>query len=272
MENLFVILKSFSSVIFAELVVRRERDVPGTTVPLDHGPIYAETNFLSYPVEPWNTYSLILFILIALYWLTVLFGRYARHKLLLAGNLILLLGTFGGMAYHACRCSNLWFLLDVIPILLIASLAAGYFWLKLRKLEKPLFLKAFSLLSFLAAAQVVLQFYLPQQASVCLFYLLLAVALLFPAFLLESKLHLGKAPLLTSVLLFGVAVCFRAVDFAEGVKSIFPMGTHFLWHIFGALAGHSLMVFLFRIGESEKNSGNDSPSTVDSPLSTKSKL
>ena len=239
---------------------------PTHSFPLDSGPLYAETNFLSYPVEPWNTFSLIIFLFIAGYWLVRLFGQYRRHRLLALGNIILLAGTFGGMAYHACRCSNLWFMLDVLPILLIAFLAAVFLWLKLRRLDHSLFLKSFSVLSTMAAIQVCLQFVIRTQILVCLFYVLLATSLLLPALLLEFKvLKLGKMPLFLSVGLFSIAIFFRAVDFAETTKNFLPMGTHFLWHIFGALSGHSLMVYLFRVGriqdeqsldQEPKNSGH----------------
>lgn len=217
-------------------------------LPLDSGPLYAETDLSRFPVEPWNTYSLVIFLIISFFWLWKIRNNWKKEKLILCGIFFLLIGTLGGSLYHACRCSELWFLLDVVPIVLLAQIASASFWLKLLRARRDFFLRALFALLCLGVFDILLQGILPRQILVSLFYVLLAVAILLPAFILTRVFPtLDRSPLLWAISLITIAISFRVLDFQPQVLAVFPMGTHFLWHIFGALAGHNLIRFIFRI-------------------------
>src|SRR5262245_63040171 len=94
----------------------------------DYGPRYIETppdpNSPDAPIiaEPWNTVTAAFFIVIALYWLWRLQGRYREFPFLCSCLPILYAGGIGGTLFHATRVSRFYFLLDVIPITLLGIL------------------------------------------------------------------------------------------------------------------------------------------------------
>jgi len=49
--------------------------------------------------------------------------------------------------------------------------------------------------------------------------------------------------ILLAFLSFGFAISFRVLD---GFMYVIPMGTHWLWHSFGALSVFFLMSFIYR--------------------------
>jgi hypothetical protein len=49
-------------------------------MPLDQGPTYIETIMGRFPVEPWNTASNLLFLVIILYWVWRLKGQIRAHR------------------------------------------------------------------------------------------------------------------------------------------------------------------------------------------------
>ena len=44
---------------------------------------------------------------------------------------------------------------------------------------------------------------------------------------------------------FAVAIGFRSIDLSVSIAFL-PMGTHWLWHSFGAVAVHLLMLYIYR--------------------------
>ena len=43
--------------------------------------------------------------------------------------------------------------------------------------------------------------------------------------------------------IFGIAVYFRSIDLTQ---TLFPMGTHWLWHLFGGIAVHFMITYIFK--------------------------
>src|SRR5262249_25311030 len=70
--------------------------------------------------EPWNTVTASFFIFIALAWLWRLRGRYREYPFVTCCMPILLAGGIGGTLFPATRGSVVYFLLDVVPIQLLA--------------------------------------------------------------------------------------------------------------------------------------------------------
>lgn len=213
------------------------------TLPNDFGPLYVETILNRFPVEPWNTWSNLIFLFIV-----ILFARrtgldYTRHPLIVAGLPILLIGFVGGTVYHATRSHRIWLILDFVPIFILSAAAALRFWHRLTHRWSTAFLILLfvSIVPRLMTAAVDLPF----TYRISVGYSSLAFAILCPAFIESYRnrwidLHL----LVGSLLLFAAAVGWRTVD-RVGV-SLLPMGTHFLWHLFGGLSVWCLMEYIFR--------------------------
>src|SRR5262245_15072525 len=93
---------------------------------LDRGPRYTETPPDPYAAgapliaEPFTAATAALFVVIAAAWLVRLRGRYGRYPFLMCCLPILLVGGVGGTLYHGLRTHRLFFLLDVIPIQVLA--------------------------------------------------------------------------------------------------------------------------------------------------------
>lgn len=135
--------------------------------------------------------------------------------------------------------------MDFVPIFLLAITASLYFWLLLVKNRS------------LAATLVLAPIFIPRAAAtffnlkfsmlISLGYLGLAFTIILPAFIYCAK-HarplLGY--LLAALLFFIVAISFRVLD----KQALLPMGTHFLWHLFGGLSTLAIMTLILKIDQS----------------------
>ena len=208
----------------------------------DLGPRYAETPpdpsaaGSRVPAEPYNAATAAVFIVIALYWLSVVWGRWRRFPFVAGCVPVLLAGGIGGTLYHALRTRKAYFLLDVIPIQLLglaaalvltARLARGLGWAKVGAVATGVIAASGALNAF-----VFRTLDLPGNWRVNLSYATLAVIILLPMFvvLLRTRFRHGNWVLL-GVMCFAVGWYCRLVDGA-GLSSL-PMGTHWLWHLFG---------------------------------------
>lgn len=68
--------------------------------------------------------------------------------------------------------------------------------------------------------------------------------IVLPLMLLLWRLHWQNSGLVFGALLaFGIAIGFRVYD----KYTTLSIGTHFLWHTFGAIATSLMFVFIYRI-------------------------
>lgn len=210
-------------------------------LPSDHGPLYVETDMSRFPVEPWNTFSNLVFLAALLLYARKTGLDYRRFPLLVLSLPILLVGFVGGTAYHASRSSNLWLYMDFIPIMLLAALAAFWFW---RGVVQSRLLAAVLVLAptpVVRGLRTVLG--LPHYLGFSLGYITLALTVLVPACLFcRSRGWRGAGLLLGAALCFALAISFRISD----AQRLLPMGTHFLWHLFGGFSSILLMEYLYR--------------------------
>ena len=211
------------------------------TMPLDHGPIYMETIPGRFPVEPWNTFSNLSFLMVILFfaWRTG-FNR-GRYPIIVASLPILLAGFAGGTLYHATRASDFWFLLDILPIVILVLLASLHFWQQL--------LHKFWLSGILVFAPVVVTRYFlvllqpSVQIGISVEYMALAATILLPAVIHCLRSHWSDISyLILGSLSFIIAIVCRILDSAR----LLPMGTHFLWHMFGALSTFYILYYILR--------------------------
>jgi hypothetical protein len=223
----------------------------------DGGPRYRETPFdpLDLPpgtiAEPFNAVTASLFIFIVLFWAWRLRGRYRQFPFVSAMLPILLAGGIGGTLYHATRSRYAWFLLDVIPIQILGFAAAVYLALRLSrdKGAKRLLLTTGGLVlaSLVLGATL---FVKPPSGNpnlrVNLSYLTLAVIVVAPlgAFLVRTRFrHAGWVG--AGLAAFAIAWFCRLID-NTGMSDL-PMGTHWLWHTFGAICTAFLFEYFARI-------------------------
>lgn len=223
----------------------------------DDGPRYTETPADPYapdsriPAEPWNTATASLFIALAVTWLVILRRSWRILPFLVSGLVILLAGGLGGTLYHAFRTRRIYFYLDLIPILALGVLAIALVCFRLRRwygarrvlLAAAGVLAAFLLVNLLVFRVAVFE---SRTLPVNLSYVSQAVLMLIPIVVLLIRTRFRHAAYIAAgVVSFGIAWFFRLID-GTPFDSL-PMGTHWLWHLFGALCTNFLIVYFVRM-------------------------
>lgn len=211
----------------------------------DFGPIYTETNLERFPVEPLNTVSNILFLVVALYWLRKIniykskdFRTYLKVSLPL-----LLTGYIGGTVYHATRSHVGWMLMDVVPIYFIGVITSTYHW---RLIRFSLFQILGAFVFLLVIPLTILWTVVPSSPHTStLGYLCLVIAVVAPLVidLVKTRFRFLKE-FLVPLILISMALTFRSLDSTSWVQEHFSIGTHWLWHTFGALTCYFLVRFM----------------------------
>ena len=224
----------------------------------DGGPIYRETpadprSVTSWAAEPWNAATAMLFIALVAYWVVRLRGRWKHYPFIAACLPILLAGGVGGTLYHAFRSRQAYFLLDVIPISLLGLAGAIYLAIRLGRsfgAVRVILLTIGVLIGYLAVNAVLFHL-IPTDfptVTVSLSYTSLAVVILIPIFVTLAKTGFRHASLIYAGLAcFGLALTCRLVD----PVSPLPMGTHWLWHIFGACCTAFVIEYFYRLVQPE---------------------
>lgn len=226
----------------------------------DGGPRYVETpadidDFTGAIAEPWNTGSAVLFVIIAAAWAWALRGRYRDHPFLTMCLPILAAGGIGGVLFHGLRRHNAFFLLDVIPIYLLGMAVSIWIWVRLG----PRLQHLLATIGFLALLQILAKFQLPRQWAINVSYLCLAILIVMPIVLALIRTRFRHAGwIYTAGACFAIAWIFRIADTFP--PPLLPMGTHWLWHTFGALTTASLSAYVYLIeGMSLKESSEPLP-------------
>jgi len=225
-------------------------------MPNDRGPIYLETLMGRFPVEPWNTYSNLLFLALIVFWFFRVRRNVRNHRFIAYSLPVFVLGWVGGTVYHATRSHNVWLFLDFGPIALLAFAAAVFFWRRqgVWWLVAPFLVAGPPAL--VGAAASVLDF--SRTAGPWLGFSTLALTILIPVMVGLARTRWQDVSLVAGALVgFAVAVGFRSIDLSVPIAFL-PMGTHWLWHSFGAAATHLLMLYIYR-GDRREAAG-----TVDS--------
>lgn len=223
----------------------------------DGGPRYVETPpdplapDAPFVAEPWNTVTATFFIWIALYWLWRVRVRFRDFPFLVACMPILLAGGVGGTLFHGTRAMRFFFLLDVIPISLL-GLAGGLFMASRLMGKRPPLTRLAVLCGVLVFYAVVNRLFfaalgpMNRQLSINLSYASLASIVLLPVVLVLWKTRFRHGGwVVAGVLSFAVAWVARLVD--QYSAEYLPMGTHWLWHTFGALTTAFIVTYFYRV-------------------------
>ena len=224
----------------------------GSRMP-DGGPRYKETppDPTAVPVaEPFNAVTASFFVLIVAFWFWRLWGRFGRFPFLTACMPILLAGGIGGTLYHAFRTQRVWFLMDVIPISVLGVAGAVYLTVRLGRALGPwkVLAVAVGLIAvYLFVNGVLFRMVLRPgnpNLTVNLSYASLALILLLPlgVVLVRTRFRHGGW-VATALASFAVAWFCRLVD--GGTYDPLAMGTHWLWHTFGAITTLAITEYFY---------------------------
>ena len=208
--------------------------------PQDSGPIYQETMAGRLPVEPFNTYSNIFFLIIIIYFSLRVYSDYKNHRFLAWSLPILFLGFIGGTVYHATRSHDVWMYMDWLPIVLLCLAVSVYYTIKLNASRKKRLLLILLVLFLVFGVRFIP---LAPHVKTSVGYVATALGLLLPiiTYFYTTKMH-HWGYILLAFLSFGLAISFRILD---NFVYIIPMGTHWLWHTFGALSVFFLMNYIY---------------------------
>ncbi|MDT0691872.1 ceramidase domain-containing protein [Salegentibacter sp. F188] len=211
--------------------------------PNDSGPIYQETIEGRFPVEPFNTFSNLFFLFFAIYFGRKVYPDYREQKFLAFSIPVLIIGFIGGTIYHATRSHEIWLILDWLPILLLCLAVSVFFIFKSTSgLWQRLFLAIIVLVLVFGVRYVPFGRY---QESMN--YVGTALGLLLPIILYLFETNFRHfLQVLFALLSFCIAISFRAMD--KHMDEL-EMGTHWLWHTFGALSVFFLMEYIYRTQE-----------------------
>jgi hypothetical protein len=205
----------------------------------DFGPIYKETNPSNFIVEPLATISNLGFLATALYWFfKVRYDRKNRFLLFLLPFLVI--GFIGGTVFHATRSSQIWLFMDFLPIIFIFISMMIYFWNKsgLRWWQTlVIILLPFIIMPILALLGIA-------RGGPAIGYSMMGIFLILP--IVYYSFRINKKHRNIAFLAFAsalIAIFFRSVDLLVPI----PTGTHFLWHLFGALGTHLMFMYIYRI-------------------------
>jgi hypothetical protein len=214
----------------------------------DWGPRYVETppnpaDYAGFVAEPWNTGSALLFVAIAIVWIWALRGRYRDHPFLTMCLPILLTGGIGGALYHGLRTYPVFFLMDVVPIFFLGLSVTMWLWVRLG----PNLRNLIGVVALLAFLQLVARnSSLPQHWTINISYASLALIVVIPVALalVRTRFRYGGW-VYTALACFAIAWTCRIADIVR--PPLLPMGTHWLWHFFGALTTAAMSMYVFYI-------------------------
>ncbi|MCZ2341015.1 MAG: hypothetical protein LC104_04370 [Bacteroidales bacterium] len=234
----------------------------------DGGPRYKETPhdpalYRAQLAEPYNTVTATFFILIAFFWLGRLWGRFRQHPFVTLCLPILLTGGIGGTLYHATRSDRLFFLLDVIPISVLGAAGSIFLMIRLGRslgFARMLVYSAGLVCVYLGMNVMLFRFvtFPNPNLRVNLSYATLAMILLIPLFVVLIRTRFRHAGwVIGGLLSFGIAWFCRLID--RGDLDTLPMGTHWLWHTFGAITTFAIAQYFYLLEGMESGSCSEKP-------------
>jgi len=206
----------------------------------DGGLRYAETDLNFVIAEPWNGISSLAFLIPVIYWLFKIRKDKDKHYFLIYCMPLLAIGGLGSALFHGFRVSPLFLLMDYLPITILTISVSCYFWLKLL----PKWWQAALIFVPYIFFRFVMLYMAETHQTLNFAYAVTGTMIFLPAvFLLFQTKFLKVKHLVISILCFILALWFRELD---GFSADYlPMGSHFLWHIFGAIGSYFLASYLF---------------------------
>ncbi|MCI4670036.1 MAG: hypothetical protein MRZ79_18005 [Bacteroidia bacterium] len=220
----------------------------GEDLQRDMGPLYAESNFDNFVVEPINGISAIFFIIISAYFAWILRGKYKQHLFMTVSLGILLIGGIGGTIYHLFRQYPIFLHMDWLPIMILCMAAGAYFFIMSGGSWRQL-----GIISAIYTAISFAVVYSPirEGIQVNINYVMMAVLVIVPVYLVLRKTDFFQSKwIYGGIAAFAGALTFRVLDFSPWVReNLDGIGTHFLWHLLGGVACFCIFQYVYMIGE-----------------------
>lgn len=212
-------------------------------LPADGSALYTETNMHNLFPEPWNMVSSALFLIPGIYWLNKLGGFNKRHAFLSIATMLMLTGCIGSTVYHGFRQWRFFMYLDWVPIALLCMLASMYFIIKVTGKWQS---AVIALVAFGAVEVGLRELYMVYDKHIMfsINYGVMVMMIVVPLLILLIKTSWKNGSLVAAAFAsFGFALFFRIID----TEALLPMGTHFLWHTFGAIATSFIFLYIYRL-------------------------
>lgn len=208
---------------------------------------YCERAGAGFFSEPFNVISS-LAILVSAYFIYKFLKKQAiksfRYWFLF---LLLVIVGFGSILWHSFR-HPLVLALDAIPIYIFFF---TFLYLLLKRLTESTIGALVLLISFFVV-QVLASYFFPDFINGTVRHVIFATFSLSLIIWVYRKFKNLNRHLLAAFLLYVLAIIFRLID--NSVCSIFPIGTHFLWHILNAAVAYFAIRALLKINSTNYNS------------------
>jgi hemolysin III len=204
----------------------------------------AETIQGRFPVEPLNAVTSLAFLVVAIYWARRTRMKLSRHPLVVMSVPVLFVGALGGMAHHAFRGFRDIRHLDMLMAFYGVAMACVFFWHKVTKS----WVMSFSMTLLFPVA---FRYALPDShviGSASVVFAALSLSLLPPVAIrcwMDGMRRVSY--LLASSAFFLVGMFFRELDSLHDLVA--PVGTHCLWHVFGALSVCAVLGYAYELEE-----------------------
>lgn len=223
--------------------------------PNDSGPIYRETLPGRLPVEPFNTFSNLIFLVLIVYWGRKVFARGSKQDFLKGVIPVIALSLVGGMMFHGTRSHEFWLVLDWLPILLLSLALVIYM---IAKLTPNIWGRLLIFLGIFALSLGLRFLPFPDGLRISLGYTITAFTISAPLLVYLWRTRWRYAGFAGSAVgVFLLAVYFRSIDRSQ---QFFEMGTHWVWHLLGGVAVHLLITFVYKDREAILEQQPPSPS------------
>ncbi len=209
--------------------------------PNDSGPIYQETIAGRLPVEPFNTFSNLIFIVLLIYFGKRVYQNPRQYPFFLFAIPVIFISWVGGTMFHGTRSHEFWLLLDWVPIMLVCLGAIVYF---IGKIKRNWWQRIGILLAILLVSILPRFLPIPLGYRTSFGYAVTALAVSTPLIWYAYKTNWKNVKYIAyGVFVFGMALLFRTLD---NKIEVLPMGTHWLWHTFGGVAVFFLLFYIYK--------------------------
>lgn len=215
----------------------------------DGGPIYNEFLHESVVREPWNAYSSLFFFIPVIFWLWKLRGQFKEYKIFIVILPLLFLNGLGSTLFHAFRNERLFLLLDWMPASFMTITLSTFLWTRLLRKWYWGLLMVIGFYGFgIGAVITLVQVFEARALAPNIGYFFIGASFILPLiiYLAKTRFYRVRYVALTLFFLLG-ALTFRILDYPtpNPLPDFLPQGTHFLWHVFSAMAVFSLGYFIY---------------------------
>jgi len=219
----------------------------------DHGPIYHETDINRFIVEPFNAFSSLSMVLVALMiWLFIIRNEIKDYPFLsFIYAPLIFLGGIGSTIFHAFRVSSFFLYMDVIPVFVLTILLSLFYWYKIY--NRWYFILLMTILIILSRGLPMLFF--RGSVAINVSYFISGLLILVPLawYLIRTRFKEIKYVIFSLVALL-LALYFRYADDSDLLN--LPMGTHWLWHIFSGIGAWFLGLYIYKTDKFEVPTSN----------------